>query len=412
MRKLLIASCSLLTVFCLAFEPVFVFAQTSDQDTSLKEEVETLNGQVKEKENRLKELEGVINKYKSRINDQAAQTASLQNQLALLENRVKEKELSIERTRGQIDLANLELQRVKAQIDLERQRLARRQSALGGVILELQDAGGVGELESFVARPTLSEFFTRMDELKRVEDELGTATEEVKAVKAGLESKQKELETYRVSLQDQTRQLLKEQEELELEQSAKISLLTETAAQEGEFQRILYELRQQKQEESNDIAALEARLKDKLDSIDEALARGDVLLNWPLKPGKGISAHFHDKTYPFRKLFEHPGVDLPAPVGTAIRASAGGYVAFTRRGKQYGNYIMLVHPGGVATVYAHLSKFAVEPDTYVERGDIIGYSGGKPGDPGAGLSTGPHLHFEVRQDGIPVDPLPFLPSLD
>jgi murein DD-endopeptidase MepM/ murein hydrolase activator NlpD len=125
-----------------------------------------------------------------------------------------------------------------------------------------------------------------------------------------------------------------------------------------------------------------------------------------------VSAYFHDKTYPFRKLFEHPGVDLPTPVGTPVKAAAGGYVAFNRTGKQYGNYVMIVHPGGVATLYAHLSRFSVKPDTYIERGEVVGLSGGRPGDQGAGLSTGPHLHFEMRQDGIPVDPLPYLPSLD
>jgi murein DD-endopeptidase MepM/ murein hydrolase activator NlpD len=379
---------------------------------SIKTEIDALNSQVKQKEQRIKEIDGVIGKYRSRIEEQNAAQASLQNQLALLENRILEKQLAIERTRSQIDLATLELQRLKVQITSEEQRLQRRREALAGVIAELQDAQSVGLLESFVARQSLSEFFTRLDELSRVEGDLTDATEAVRQLKAGLEQKQKETEQYRASLQDQQTELQKEQDQLEIDQGAKSSLLAETQDQETEFQRILFELRQQKQEEADNAAALESRLKDKLDSIDKALARGDILLNWPITPSRGISARFHDPSYPFRKLFEHPGIDLPTSVGTPVKAAAGGYVAFNRTGKQYGNYIMVIHPGGVSTVYAHLTRFVAKPDTYVERGDIIGYSGGKPGDPGAGLSTGPHLHFEVRQNGIPVNPSQFLPSLD
>ncbi len=379
--------------------------------SALKDEVDQLNTEVKKKEQSLQELDGVISKYKERIDQQTEAQTSLQNQLVLLENRVTEKQLSIQRTRAQIELANLELQRVKTQIEIERQTLARREAALGGILAEIQDAGAVGEFEAFIARPSLSDYFTRMEELKRVENDLTEATKAVKQTKAELEEKRKEVESYRESLQERARQLEKEQEELEREQAAKTSLLAETSEQEAEFQRILYELRQQKQQEANDIAELERRIKDKLDAVDEALARGDLLLSWPVRPDR-ITARFHDKSYPFRKLFEHPGVDIAVPMGTPVRAAAGGYVAFNRRGKQYGNYVMVVHPGGVATVYAHLSRFVAKPDTYIERGDIIGYSGGKPGDPGAGLSTGPHLHFEMRQDGIPVDPMPYLPAVD
>jgi murein DD-endopeptidase MepM/ murein hydrolase activator NlpD len=407
-----------LLAFALATQPVAVLAQAvtdssgTDAETgSLKKEVDDLNSQVSTKQQDVKDLDSVIAKYRDQINQQTAAQDTLQNTLALLDNQVKEKELTIEQTKAQIDIANLELQRVNAQITLQEKNLADRQQALGGIVLELQDAGNVGDLESFLARPSLSDFFSRVDELKRVESDLTDATDDVKAAKADLENKQHDLENYRTALQNQTTDLQKEQTQLEEDRAAKVSLLAETAQQEGQYQRLLYELRQQKQQESNDISDLETKLKDKLDSIDQALARGDILLNWPIHVTR-ISTYFHDPTYPFRKLFEHPGVDLPTDVGTPVHAAAGGYVAFTRRGSQYGNYIMLVHPGGVATIYAHLSKFNVQPDTYVERGDVIGFSGGRPGDEGAGLSTGAHLHFEVRQDGIPVDPLPFLPSLD
>ena len=145
--------------------------------------------------------------------------------------------------------------------------------------------------------------------------------------------------------------------------------------------------------------------------MDEALARGDLLLNWPVDPSSGIKVIFRDPTYPFRYLFEHPGTDIRASVGTPVKAAAGGYVAWNKKGRLYGNYVMIVHPGGIATVYAHLSKFAAKADTYVERQEVIGYSGGRPGDPGAGLSSGPHLHFEVREDGVPVDAENYLPQI-
>lgn len=402
---------SCLLAICLTFTPVLARADDDAATGSLKNEIDALNNQVKDKQNKIKDIGSIIKKYQQKITDQATATASLENELALLDNRVQEKELAVERTKSQIELANLELQRVSVEITAEQQRLNQRQSALGEVITEMQDAQSVGLMESFIARKSLSDFFTRLDELNSLESDLHDATEQVKELKSGLEKKQSDLQSYRSDLQAQETQLQRDQLDLEQDRAAKSSLLNETQNQEQEFQRILYELGAQKQQEANDAAQLETKLKDKLDSIDKALARGDILLSWPISPQKGISAKFHDPSYPFKKLFEHPGIDLPTPVGTPVHAAAGGYVAWNKTGKQYGNYVMVVHPGGVATVYAHLSKFGAKPDTYIERGDIIGYSGGRPGDPGAGLSTGAHLHFEVRQDGIPVDPQQFLPSL-
>jgi murein DD-endopeptidase MepM/ murein hydrolase activator NlpD len=378
---------------------------------STKEEIDDLNQAVKDKQKRLKDLDASIGKYKERIKQQEGAVASLQNQVSLLENRIQEKQLAVERAKEQIALTNLEVQALTGQIELDEARLLRRRESLGEILRRIHEAEGIGFLESFLARPSLSDLAARIDQFTRLEQDLTDATEALHEAKDRLIAQKQDLEKRRLSLQEEQTLLLKEQRELESDRSAKVSLVAETQSQESEFQKILYELRQQQQEEAGDIAALEEKLKDKLDEIDEALARGDILLNWPISVSR-ISAHFHDPSYPFRHLFEHPGTDIPTPVGTPVRAAAGGYVAWNRLGKQYGNYVMIVHPGGVATVYAHLSKFGAKVDTYVERGDIIGYSGGKAGAPGSGLSTGPHLHFEVRQNGIPVKPEHFLPSLD
>lgn len=380
-------------------------------DSGVKSEIDNLNAEVKDKKDRIKDLDTLIGGYRSRIKEQESKQLTLENEIALLDNRVREKELAIQRAKTEIETLNLEIQQLNQEVAEQEARIAKHKELIGEFIRRSHYADDVSILDVFLTRPTLSSFFNRLDEIERLEKELGSSLDALQTIKDGLTTAKQQRDERRTDIVKQQNELQKEEVALQLERNTKTSLIAETEDSQEEFERVLYELKQQQQITANDIASLEDRLKETLNSVDEALARGDILLNWPLTPLRGISAHFHDHSYPFRRLFEHPGTDIPAPVGTQVKAAAGGYVAWNRTGKQYGNYTMIVHPGGIATIYAHLSKFVAKPDTYVERGDVIGLSGGRPGDPGAGLSTGPHLHFEVRQNGIPVDAENFLPSL-
>ena len=386
---------------------------TTDQSSvDLKQEIDALNHQVTDQQAALKRLESTLGRYQTQIAAQEQAKLSLVNELSILDNRVKENQLAIERAKSQIEMTNLEIRALSDQIELDQAVIVRRQQALAEIVRRIQEGDQVTVMDAFLTRPSLSELFARLEEMKRVEEDLSDATQRVKDGKAKLEATKKDQEAHRLALQDQKLQLQNDQKTLELNRAAKLAMVDQTQNRQQEFERIVFELRQQRQTESDEISNLQDRLKDKLDSADAELARGDVLLQWPISTDKGITARFHDPSYPFRNLFEHPGIDIATDVGTPIHAAAGGYVAWTRTGKQYGNYIMIIHSGGLATVYGHLSKFLAKGDSYVVRGDIIGYSGGLPGMQGAGLSTGPHLHFEVRQNGIPVNPENFLPSLD
>jgi murein DD-endopeptidase MepM/ murein hydrolase activator NlpD len=100
----------------------------------------------------------------------------------------------------------------------------------------------------------------------------------------------------------------------------------------------------------------------------------------------------------------HTGLDLAAPAGRPVRAAATGRARVRRNPAGYGLYLLIDHGGGVQTLYGHLSAASVEEGAEVRAAQEVGLVGS------TGLSTGPHLHFEVRRGGRPVDPTPFLPA--
>ena len=98
----------------------------------------------------------------------------------------------------------------------------------------------------------------------------------------------------------------------------------------------------------------------------------------------------------------HNGIDLGLPAGSPIQAAANGKVILTERWGGYGRTVVIDHGGGLSTLYAHQSSIAVSVGDQVLAGDVIGYIGC------TGYCTGPHLHFEVRELGSPVDPMQYL----
>jgi murein DD-endopeptidase MepM/ murein hydrolase activator NlpD len=129
---------------------------------------------------------------------------------------------------------------------------------------------------------------------------------------------------------------------------------------------------------------------------------GAPAFRWPI-PGAPVVSGFGMRVQPVTGVYQlHAGVDIWAAEGTPIHAAAAGTVVSVGVHHGYGNAVIIDHGGGWGTVYAHQSQTAASVGQHVNAGDVIGYVGH------TGLAAGPHLHFEIRVNGDPVDPLRYV----
>lgn len=378
-------------------------------ETSSDAEVAQLQSEIQNRKAQIESINHQLDEYKKKIADYASQASSLKGDVAILENEVAMSELDVAATQNSIEEENLELSILDTNIEDANAKLGKQKDLLNSLLFDIneQDKQG-GTFEMIIGARNFSDVFTAATQLQSVNSDLRKTLAATEETRNTLETKKAEREQRLGELSDLQVQLDDKVAELNANVEAKQVLITQTNDSELEYSKLASELRQEQQAITQKINDLQDSVEAKLANSGDAAAISDSsAITWPVVGT--ITTLFHDPTYPFRYLFEHSGLDIAVPQGTPIEAAAPGYVAWAQTGRDYGNYVMIIHTNGLATLYAHMSRIDVTTDQYVARGQIIGLSGGRPGTQGAGFSTGPHVHFEVRKNGIPVDPLPYLP---
>ncbi|MBI5733902.1 MAG: peptidoglycan DD-metalloendopeptidase family protein [Candidatus Kerfeldbacteria bacterium] len=391
---------SLLTAVLL-FTPASLGAQTIDD----------LNSQIKDKQQKIDEIKKQVEAYQSAIAQKQAEASTLKKQLSILDDKIAQTELDIKVKELNLNTITLQIQAVSLDIGGKERDITDKKSKIAEILRQINQTDQRSLLEIIALSSSLGQYFDQLNYLGELQRTLQKNLNEVQTIKTQLEHRQQDLNNYRSQLIKAKNDLQSAKGQLDDEQGTKQNILKQTRLSESKYQNLLAQALQEQEKANNDIKNLEQEVRRRLQKQgSNRLEQMDTNFIWPVNPYKGLSTYFHDPTYIFRRYFEHPGIDIPQPQGSSIKAAAAGYVAIAKDAGLGYSYIMIIHKDGLATVYGHVSRIDVAADNYVSKGQIIGAVGGTPGTRGAGrLTTGPHLHFEIRASGIPVNPLDYLP---
>jgi len=348
-------------------------------------EIEQVNQQLQELQNQRQGIDAAIR-------DNSREQKSVQEQLNYLS--------------GEIQKAEQELNSLNNKITDTENRIADTQQALEEAILSIEEKqdllakrlnamyrnGNVAYAEVLFNSKDFSELLSNMDMVKLIVEsdvELLQFMEEQRIV---IEDKKAELEVNRRYLAELKHTVENQREYL--------------VVTRGEQQRLQAELETEKQAMEAQLNQLEKEAKN-LEQVlvnlqsDRVYEGGEI--RWPVPGHSRISSPYGNRIHPIlgTRRF-HSGIDIPAPTGTNIIAAGSGTVAFAGNRGGYGRTVFVDHGGGIITLYAHCNTLLVSEGQRVDAGQTIAKVGS------TGMSTGPHLHFEVRKNGKYVDPMPWL----
>jgi murein DD-endopeptidase MepM/ murein hydrolase activator NlpD len=228
------------------------------------------------------------------------------------------------------------------------------------------------------------------------------------AYRRALETRQAEVQTRRDAAQAQRDVVGHRTAEVQSARKVQQSARAEVVAQEKQKEGLVAQVRGRKREFETQIAQLRAEsnaITAFLRSVQKGQGKaisGKGILASPI-PGAAVTSGFGSRVHPvYGDVRTHTGIDFRAATGTPVRAAGAGKVVYAGWRGGYGNTVIIDHGNSLATLYGHLSSIAVGVGQSVAKGQIVARAGS------TGLSTGPHLHFEVRANGVPVNPYSYL----
>ncbi len=391
-----LAAALLLTILVPALSMVAKATVTQGDIQNIKDELSDIKQQKKEAEARLAAIRNDLSKAKD-------QMALIEANIALTESEISTSQMLLDRYDQQIAGKEQEILELEAQQVEQREEFYRQ-------VRWMEETGSVSYLSILFQASSFSQLLEYAMLITDIMEYSDRIIKQLEATEAELDVAKGELQTSRNEQAEVQAGLEEQMRALETNRSSQYSLLQQIAASESEAAA-----------EAKELADSEAKINKELKEAERKYAAQIAALNsqanmtsgnwyWPLPGRYKISSLFGGRIDPINgRPDNHTGTDIPAPGGTPIYAAQNGVVTTVnanRYASSYGYYCIISHGNGYATLYAHQNQVPiVKEGQTVQKGQVIGYVGT------TGRSTGNHLHFELRVNGVRGDVLRLYPGM-
>lgn len=376
----------ILLIALLSVASLLPVATQADTVEEIREQIESIN------EERAK-LDEEIRTYEKQLQTISGNKQTLQSAIQTLDVSRSKTSAQIKSIQQKISAANLRLDELALEISDKEKSIAVDQAALAASLRAMAVEDDYSIVERLVGSRDFSDAWTSIDQLAALSETLRSHTLALSEAKVALHDQHEAVADTRVGLSASNQELSSQKQALDVNRQGKAQLLTQTQAEEAQYQKLLADKRAEAASFQSALYDLSSKLQYIINP-DTVPVAGKGVLRWPVADAY-ITQNF-GKTSDSGRLYAsgyHDGIDLRAQTGTPIYASLSGTVMEINLGAvqncQYGKWVLIKHANGLATLYAHLSTVSVEKGDAVGTGAVIGYAGM------TGYATGPHLHFTV-----------------
>lgn len=375
------------------------------------------------KQQRQTEINKRLGTLRSQVQDASAAEAALLEQLDAVEDKRKELDAKVAAldaqvasAQGELDAAQgaltqlvAELSAAQAELNAAQRLLiqARRRLAERAVRAYMGQPG-IETADRFLQPGSQREMAAAESYVETLVEAQQDLVDQYDARQRALQAREAAVQTHRDESQAQRDLVAQRTAEVQAARRVQAGARAEVVAQERQKETLVAQVRSRKREFETQIAQLRAEsnaiaafLRGAQRGQGPAISGKGILA--PPIPGAAITSTFGSRTHPiYGDVRMHNGIDFRAATGTAVRAAGAGKILYAGWKGGYGNAVIIDHGNSLATLYAHLSGITVGVGQGVAKGQMVGRAGS------TGMSTGPHLHLEVRANGVPVNPLGYL----